>query len=432
LLSAHATVYDKLNMGKALFFPEGFVMRIVKLTARTARRLASEFGAAFGRRRFLHAIATSCIGLPLTAGVSTAQQVTPPKDQLQQKDIEKRRSAELVNGLAMDAWIDALRKDKDPSVRLRAVATLKAYGSAAKVAIPDLLKCLTEPDASMRVNACITLGFLGFDDRDIPNAVEKISRLLEDHQGIVQYQAALTLAKLGTAANPAVPKLAALTNSKISWEIRAAAAAALGSVGYSMDKGADGQPKGLDGRAMGALINTLRDPCMEVRFEALRSLLFLGRPATTADKGREDAALRLLYTDKHEKVAIWSRVVFMRINSVSEDHLSAIAKFLKPPRGDASKADTLKAVEGRVEALKAFATIGYDAKSKVDDIMNCLDDKDSYVQIWAIAAISQMKDAGAKAIPMLEKLETTPTSDSTVKEAAKSAIERLGGGKKKP
>src|SRR5262249_45111163 len=142
-------------------------------------------------------------------------------------------------------------KDKDPSVKEEAMAAIKIYGSAARHSGPILIKTLTDPDVGLRVNAAITLGYIGVEDKDIKACVRGLTEMLRDQQGIVRFQAARALARIGPEAASAVPLLIARTKDFGSWEIRGAAAYALGSVAYEPQVlvGGGGGVKNLPSRA---------------------------------------------------------------------------------------------------------------------------------------------------------------------------------------
>jgi HEAT repeat protein len=354
-----------------------------------------------------------------------AQQVTPPGAA---KEIDKIGSSDKKNGKTLNEWKDDL-KSADPSIRLRAVATLKAYDKMAQDATPQLLKALTDKDASTRVNACITLGMIGYNQRDKNNVITAITTLLNDPQGIVRYQAAIALSKFGTDANFAVPSLARLTKDTISWEIRAAACTALATTGVTTTAG-------IDPDAWLALINALKDPCYEVKFAAMQSLVYMGKPALPTDTALELAALQSHYNDRNEVIAIWAHLCVMRIDVITEEHLNAIARHLTSPKAEA-----------RAEACKAFAIVGPAAAGKTPDakpkntdkvaretnarnnkLIRCLEDKDSVTAIWASAAVSQM--ILKTAIPKLRTVATT-YPDEAVRLAATQALSRLGGEDKK-
>jgi HEAT repeat protein len=150
-----------------------------------------------------------------------------------------------------------------------------------------------------------------------------------------------------------------------------------------------------------------------VRFAALKGLLYFGKPVAPADTVKESTALEAVFADKNEAIGIWARLCYMRINTVSADHLAAIAKHLSSTKSDV-----------RAEACKAFAIIGPEAKSQVPALIICLDDKVAVVVIWACAAVAQMKEAGLPALPKLTILSTSHV-DAGVRAAAKEAIQRL-------
>jgi HEAT repeat protein len=350
--------------------------------------------------------------LPLLA---PAQQVTTPSTQ---KEIEQRRSAEKMGGKTMVEWMDEL-KNHDPSIRLRAVAMLKAYGKMAQDATPELLKALTDKDASTRVNACITLGIIGYNERDKNAVIDKITALLNDSQGIVRYQAAIALSKFGSSANFAVPRLVTLSKDPITWEIRGAACMALAAAGVT-----DG--RGIDPMAWKALLEALNDSSFEVKYSALQGLLIMGRPALPTDVAIEKSALVAHFNDRNESVAIWAHLCAMRIETIDDIHLNAIAKHFKSSKPDA-----------RTEACKAFAIIGPGAAVKPTDknklnlnrtkeLLNHLDDKDAVTAIWACAAVAQMGEKSA-----LPRLRTVATSypDPAVRLAATQSVSVLDGKK---
>src|SRR5207247_7974983 len=132
----------------------------------------------------------------------------------------------------------------------------------AKTAAPALINELTDRDVSLRVNATITLGIVGMEEKDIPAGVSALIRLLTDTQSIVRYQAAMALGRLGRDARPAIPALLNTIKDSSSWEIRKAAAFALGAI-------AEDRQRGPDVRAMRALADALKDTCFQVLMEGI-------------------------------------------------------------------------------------------------------------------------------------------------------------------
>src|SRR5438128_1364506 len=96
-------------------------------------------------------------GMLLTATLSGRAQ-----DPMKSKDVEKRKTSEKVNGKTYYEWVKDL-KDKDPSIQEHAVAVLKVYGTMAQDDTKEIVKLLspTQRDVSLKVNAIITLGYIG-------------------------------------------------------------------------------------------------------------------------------------------------------------------------------------------------------------------------------------------------------------------------------
>jgi HEAT repeat protein len=343
----------------------------------------------------------------VTVGVAWLMALARVADgQQPEQEMERQKANTPLNGRTLLEWEGDL-KDKDPSVKEQAMAMIKVYGPAARKSAPAIIKMLRDPDVGLRVNAVITLGSVGVEDKDLSDCVSGLAALLNDQQGIVRFQAARALGRLGRAAYSAFPRLVTRTKDPISWEIRGAAAYALGNIAY--DKA------NLPERsAINALLDALSDSSSQVRLEALYSLIMMGIPGHPQDKARETTALHNLITSgrQPDKVHIWGRVAIMRIEKVSEQHLVVIAKYLRSPN-----------VETRIHAARAFATIGPEAASRVEDLVDALSDKDNLMVFWTVQALAQMGDKAQKALPALQKLSNHP--DEAVRKAVKDGIDAI-------
>jgi HEAT repeat protein len=331
-------------------------------------------------------------------------QVVPHSDA---KTPEMKKSAQLSNGKAMYDWMNALKKETDPGARIRAIHALQFYGVEAREAVHLIIKALGDSDASVRANAAIALGLIGFDAKDLAEGVNALKNLLTKYgeEGIVKYQAARALGRLGPDAAPAIPALLHAIRSTVSSEVRQAAAYALGSAAWDSHRGPDV-------RAINGLLYALQNPnerSAEVRIEALFSLIVLGPPMQGAEKTAERRALEAHTQDKSKIVRIWSRVALMRLDKVSSHYLEPIAKLLKDPD-----------MRVRMNAARAFAIMGKDAKANVRDLVYALDDKEPDVLVWVCIALGQMRDAGQEALTKLEGL--AQNQDPRVKQAAAEAI----------
>jgi HEAT repeat protein len=344
------------------------------------------------------------------------------------KKPDKKPSTAIIEGKSLEEWAKDL-KDKDPYVRENAIHMLKVFGSGARDYAPQIIFALGDKDISIRVNAAITLGFIGMDDEARSKGINALIRLLGDPQGIVRYQAAQALNRLGRDATPAVRALLTTLRDQQSWEIRRAAAAALGTAGFDPAGGPDRQVL----RDLGEALN---DHCVEVRVETVKALIVLGIPGVAADKAAEEKNLTyLIARDKQPRVAIWARVAWLRINPLTtkvvesgarssaektdkhEEYLAAIGKYLRNPD-----------YQVRLTAAQALAVIGRDAKSRIPDLIDLLEnEKEPQILGPAIVAVGMIGPAGGdKALPSLKKLQNFPSEG--VRNAVTEAINKIQGG----
>jgi HEAT repeat protein len=342
----------------------------------------------------------------LGSAVAYGQGQVPHADE---KTPDMKKSAQTIDGKTMYEWMKVLKESKDPGVKVRAIHALQFYGKEAREVARAIIDALKNGDASVRVNAVIALGLIGLDAKDLRDGVDGLIHvLLYDNQGIVRYQAARALGRLGPDSAPAIPALVSNIKSRTASEIRSAVAYALGSAGWDSQKGPDP-------RAIHALLSVLNDDCHDVRMEALFSLIVLGPPAQAIDKAQERRALEALTHDKSKDgkvVDIWARVAIMRLDKVSPHHLAPIAKYLKDPD-----------MRVRMNAARAFAIMGKDAKANVRDLTYALDDKEPDVLVWVCIALGEMRDAAQEALSKLEGFNEH--QDPRVKQAAADAIGKI-------
>jgi HEAT repeat protein len=314
----------------------------------------------------------------------------------------------LIGGKKLDQWIAEIRS-QDPSVREKAIRAVALHGKEGRKACRALIVELGDQDVSLRVNAVMTLGVVGFDEENVKKGVEALGRLVaNDPQQIVQLQAAATLTTIGPDAKPAIPQLVqAVKNTYTSWEVRKAAALALRTVAIPSKEN-----DGPDPRAVNALKFALNDISTEVRLEALMSLIFLGNPTDPVDLQSEKLALEKAIKDKDKLVSLWARVAFIRIDKISELHMIAIGQMLKAPE-----------VIVRVNAASALGMIGPEAGTQVPLLIEALNDKEETVVAAAIGALGLMGEEAEKAITALTPF--TQGQNEALKLLANEAIKRI-------
>ena len=105
---------------------------------------------------------------------------------------------------------------------------LLSLGPKAKLAIPELLNCLKDPELNIRLIVAPTLAYIGGEPEIV---VPALIESLDDPSPHVRHSAASSLRVFGDPAKPAVPRLVTLLTSGDTYFIRAGAAEALGEIG---------------------------------------------------------------------------------------------------------------------------------------------------------------------------------------------------------
>jgi HEAT repeat protein len=350
----------------------------------------------------------------MAAMVLAQQPKEKPKDN--PKDIPQKKGEELSRGSTfggknLDQWIQDL-KSKDPSIQENAIATIALYGPVARDAVPELIKLSRSPDSSIRVNVAIALGQIGFDDADAESGMAALVRMLADPQDIVKWRAVGAVSRMGPAGHSAVPNLIVMLRSseRTSWELRKAAATALGNVAVD-------RTVGPETRVARALADACSDVSHQVRLESILSLIILGRPGNTDKAYVHTAATRCL-KDSSKIVSIWANMLLMRIEKVAETNLAAIAKHLKAQEATV-----------RSHAARALGTVGPDARSRIPELADALQDEQEAMPLywicWAVVEVGK-GDPPPRAVAAVKGL--MGHRDLGVRQMAEEALRLLNGG----
>jgi HEAT repeat protein len=337
--------------------------------------------------------------LPLQAGPyqNTANRRVAPD----RKEAADPRENAAVEGKLLSQVIREMQ-DRDPSVREQAIRSVVLYRADARAALPALITELRDSDAGLRYHATVTIGLLGLDEKNLKTGVSGLAGLLKDTQGVVRREAAIALGRIGPAANAALPGLILLTKDPYSWTIRQAAVVALRTV--AQDK------SGPDSRVVTALTTALGDSSAEVRLETVNSLILLGPPANAPTRTSAVQALQRLFNDRDPRVALWSHVALMRLDQITDQHLSVVARGLRAP-------DPLM----REQAARALGTVGDQAKARVPDLLEVAQkDKEPAVVETSLWALARMGPEGKSALTQLTK-----HTDKNIQNAAKEVLSSL-------
>jgi HEAT repeat protein len=324
----------------------------------------------------------------------------------------------MIAGKSLDQWIRDLRHPS-PSVRETALHVLPQYGPAARRGMSEIIIELRDPDVSVRVNAAIAVGVIGINEGDLKKGIGALKVLMRDTEASARLQAVMAVGRIGPDAKDAIGQIAYYTiRDSAAWEIRKAAALALGNIALD--------PKhGPDMSALRSLSRALGDVDKEVKLQALMSLVKLGPPVydpqneaatkeATACKREVESRVRGITSNSDPILRIWGHMAFMRMDKVREKELKPIAALL-------NHADLMT----RVQAAQALGTIGPEAKPVVPELVDALKDKDPMARYWVALALGSVKARPAQTVPAL--VETLKDPELLVRGAAARALGVLAG-----
>lgn len=298
-------------------------------------------------------------------------------------------------------------KDTDPLARVVALQGIAVLGPEAQKDVgAALISQLKYKDSGVRIAACAAIGVVGLDQKDQSAGFNALIGLLGDSQITIRIQAAATLAKFGPQAKTAIPVLIDHTRDPSCWEMRKASATALAAVAHDAN--------GCDPKVLHALTDMFKDDCMQVKMEALASLIVLGPPPPNAanDKAGVVKALDNLLKDKDKALGIWTRMAYMRMDKVEDKKVKDIVKLMTD--SDASI---------RMQAVRAVGMLGPDGKAQIPDLVKSLDDKEPMVVIAGVFALGGMGKNAKDNISDLKKLKDH--KEEMIRKASEEAIKAI-------
>ena len=367
-------------------------------------------------RALLFALLLTSLFASVSGEFASAQPKVDPKKDPVLADTAK------VGTKTLDSCIKEFAQ-KDVSRREGAIRFLILFPpeTSAK-AIPALLDELTKlssvsGDLSVRTSICTVLAdIIHVNDAKIDplllrRATLVLRRSLHDPQVVMRFRAAQTLAVIGPEAKSAIPDLLNLLTDQATWELRQAAAQALGMIAHDKQTGPN-----VD--VLRALYAELRDPAFQVRLASIQSLTYLGPPN---DKSGADSYLKSLkgieLNDTEVAMKIWARCAFAYAQQdFSAEMLGPIGKLMSDPD-----------VIVRTQALQAMGSLGAKGQSTLRFIRPCLADADNTVKMTAIWAVGQMGASSMMAVEKLQMIIADPKEDNTTKAIAKQSLEKIQG-----
>lgn len=329
-----------------------------------------------------------------------------------------------ILGKDVKAWSDDINSP-DPAVRVKASQILANFGEGArKEGAPALIKRLKiETDPSVRVNLIMAIENIGLEEKDVGALLETIrGRIRSEQQAFVRYHWTTLAAQMGPTARSLIPELVERAKDTSSYEVRKAAIFALGAVGAGLDR------ELADRTAIQALAAafaggglTAPDVSAENRLEAVIALAGIGNVSPT-DRAFILNAFQRATKDKEKTVAIWAYVGLMAHDKPDDKYLDAITSFLKPG----------EPYHLRVQACRALGVMQNKSKSKVDDLIDCLNDKEPLFVAVAAWSLGEIGEYAEKAVANLQELEKKKETNEDVKSAARNALEKITGKKQTP
>jgi HEAT repeat protein len=329
-----------------------------------------------------------------------------------------------IDGKTLAQWMK-YAKHPDPADRKLALTMIALFGEdAKKKALPLLIATLKDKDQAVQGSAvvtlqkiCVNLDPTEINQNEFNDLVKGLVGNLHSGVAYARVQAAYALGNIGPAAKDAIEPLVRKTiKESYSYEIRQAAAAALGRVAYD-DK------KGPDYRAVAALCSATRDDSYVVRLQALTSLIMLGVPKKENDKTYEKRALeRLIQQERNRTVQIWAHMFLAELDEA--------LKFLPQAAKNVDKvAEHLQKEtdpQNRVHAAAALAALGAKAKGKVPTLIVGLKDPQPVVTAACISALGRLKEhVGAADVRTIIKL-LDPMEMPETRAAAAAALGAIG------
>ena len=348
-------------------------------------------------------------------------------------------------------------EDRSAVVRFAAAQALGRIGPSARSALPALRKALSDGDSAVRVEAAHALWSIASESKGL----EVLTAALRDPNSNVVRAAIAALGEMGRAGKSAGEELKALAlkgrdparrlqAAEACYRVSGAAEALDWVVGELKNSDADVRREavavlgtlGGEAKAVKRLVALLGDPDALLRREAACALAdrsVKGGPAVVK-------ALRAALHDPDVAVRWWSALALAAsadVRKYEEDVLRTLrlafargddretppARTIQEVRAPASARAVAALVEVlknrsarlRLEAARALAMLGLDARSAQPALLAALRSDDKLARRGAADALGQM---GTEALPTLRRLLTNP--DARVREGAARALGQMG------
>lgn len=321
---------------------------------------------------------------------------------------------EQVAGKTLEDWLKQA-KSADPSVRENSLRGIIQFGKDARKALPTVIALMGDADVGVTSNAIATFRMMA-NVKDLKANVSTLLKVLQTGNTVARIHAALALGQVGPDAKVALKTLMDLSRAPYSWEMRKAAALALGQIGASKE--------GPDTATVRALTDAFardKEVCAQVRMQAIMSLGFLNAHKTPASAQiiKHPLELSMRY-DPDQLVRLWATVLQAQLDNKPETNVLYVVNLMQ------KSTDPLV----RANAVQGLAVMGPMAKGHIPSLINMLRDKDPSVSGVAASAVGQIKEMLTdRQIADIAKM--LDDNDGQIKAQAATALAHLGTEKAK-
>lgn len=321
---------------------------------------------------------------------------------------------EQVAGKTLEEWLKQ-SKSFDPAVRENSLRAIMQFGKDARKALPTVITLMADPDVGVQSNAIATFRAMA-NTKDLKGAQSTLLKVLQTGTTVARIHAALALGQVGPDAKAALKTLMDLARAPYSWEMRKAAALALGQIGQSKEG-----PEATVVRTLTEAFARDKEVCGQVRMQAVISLGMLNahKTASGAQIIKHPLELAMRY-DPDQLVRLWANVLQAQLDSKPETNVLYVANLMQ------KSSDPLV----RANAVQGLAVMGPMAKGHIAGIINALRDKDPAVSGVAASAIGQIKEMLTDR-QIADIARMLDDNDGQIKAQAATALAHLGTEKAK-
>jgi len=268
---------------------------------------------------------------------------------------------------------EAIRQLNAPAAldQEKAEEALALWGPDARAAVPAIVAILEQDLPFVRTGLLHVLVAIGPDAKE---AVPVLMKTAGNQNFHARYLSCRALGRLGPAAKPAVGLLIKALRDNVT-SVRRNAAEALGRLGPAVAP-----------EAVKPLIDTIDDPLVPVREEAVRALGDFGDLAKPAIPALEAAAF-----SPQSRVQAQAALALWKLTKNAQPLLPVLKELLHGGNLE-------------WEAAQVLGEMGPAAEPVVPDLIAALERGDESVQIFTAEALGRIGPAAKPALPALRKL----------------------------